>query len=370
MFATALALLISNSNSYQIYQDFFTINLPLNLDFIGINKDLTLLDWINDFLMAIFFLLVGLELKKEVLIGELSSKKKIALPFIAAIGGVIFPMIIFYFLNKDHAQNLRGFAIPCATDIAFAYGIIALFGNRISNSLKIFIIALAVIDDLIAILIIAFFYSDNVDLTYILLAVALLFFLAALNFFSVKKISPYLIFGTILWLMILKSGIHASLAGVLVAMFIPLQIKNEAPLAKLASQIAPLVNFLILPIFAFANAGVRIENFSPDLLLNPLSLGVTFGLFFGKQFGVMLFSFVAVKMKICNLPRDSNWIKFYAVSIFAGIGFTMSLFIASLAFGGQIDLLNLAKIGILLGSAISVLWGSLIIYFITSKNLS
>ncbi len=366
--AAILALMISNSTSYQIYQDFFAINLPLSLDFIGISKEMTLLDWINDFLMAIFFLLVGLELKKEILLGELSTNTKRYLPFIAACGGVIMPILIFCFFNKGNAENMRGFAIPCATDIAFAYGAIALFGKKISNSLKVFVVALAVIDDLIAILIIAFFYSDNIDLTYILLSCFALLLLAILNFFSVKKILPYLLCGIFLWLMVLKTGIHASLAGVLLSMFIPMKVSNEPLLPKLAHQIAPAVNFLILPIFAFANAGVRIENFSYDIFLQPVVLGIVAGLFFGKQIGVMLFSFIAIKLKISAMPSGANWLELYIAAIFTAIGFTMSLFIAGLSFDTNQQLFDEAKIGILFGSLLSVIFASLIIFIIKPTN--
>lgn len=365
--ATAIALLTANSEGAKIYNDFFNIHAPLNLSFIGIYKNLTLLEWVNDALMAIFFLLVGMELKREVLIGELSSKQKFSLPAIAATGGIVIPVAIFSFFNFQHPENMRGFAIAGATDIAFAYGMISLFGKTISNSLKIFLVALAVLDDLVAILIIAFFYSDNVDSTYLLYIVITLLTLAALNKAGVKSIKIYLIFGTILWLMVLKSGVHATFAGVLLAMFIPISVGKEAILSKFAHQITPMVNFLILPIFAFANAGISLSGFSLNLLLDPLVLGVAAGLFFGKQIGVMLFSFVAVRMKISHLPRGASWMEFYAAAIFTGIGFTMSLFIGSLAFLGNYDALNLVKIGVLFGSIASVIFGSLVILLIKKK---
>jgi NhaA family Na+:H+ antiporter len=364
--ATVLALLISNSKEFFLYQNFFSINLSLPL----IHKDLTILDWINDFLMAIFFLLIGLELKREILIGELSSKKKISLPLIAALGGIIFPALIFIFFNFKNSQNLAGLAIPTATDIAFAYGIISLFGKKIPSSLKIFLVALAIIDDLAAILIIAFFYTKTIDLNYLSLAALILLFLFFLNLKNSAKISFYLILGIFLWLAILKSGIHATMSGVLLALFIPLQAKNKVPLANLAHKIAPTVNFLILPLFAFANAGVKIEKFSPEIFLNPLSLGVACGLFFGKQTGVMLFSFAAVKSNIATLPRAASWFEFYAASILTGIGFTMSLFIAKLAFIENDSIfLNESKIGILLGSLLSIIYGiSVLILSIKSKK--
>jgi NhaA family Na+:H+ antiporter len=366
--ATAAALLTANSDNYQIYHDFFAISAPINLGFIGITKDLTLLEWVNDALMAVFFLLVGLELKREVLIGELSTKQKVSLPAIAAAGGVIVPLLVFFAFNMNDPENIRGFAIPSATDIAFAYGMISLFGKVITNSLKVFLVALAVLDDLVAILLIAFFYSDNVESIYLFGMVLSIFVLTLMNLFKVKKVSLYLIVGAVLWLMVLKSGLHATLAGVILAMFIPLEAGKDPILSRLAHQITPMVNFMILPIFAFANAGVRVENFSLDLFLHPLALGVTAGLFIGKQLGVMLFSFIAVRLGMSTLPRGTNWMEFYAAAIFTGIGFTMSLFIGSLAFVGNENSLNLAKIGVLVGSLLSLLYGSFIIFLIKARR--
>lgn len=362
MIATIAALLISNSESFKIYENFFLIDAPLSLESIGLYKNLTIRGWINDALMAVFFLLVGSELKREILIGELSSRKKFLLPAIAAIGGIILPLLIFTFFNYDNAENMRGFAIPAATDIAFAYGMISLFGKKISNSLKVFLVALAVLDDLVAILIIAFFYSQNLDLNYLALAALAISLLAFLNYKNCAKISFYLIAGIFLWLFILKSGIHATLAGVALAMFIPLRVKNNSLLEKLAHKISPSVNFLILPLFAFANAGVRIENFSPQNFATPIVLGISLGLFFGKQIGVMLFSFIAVKSKFCNLPRGANWREFYGAAIFTGIGFTMSLFIAGLSYAQNQSMLDQAKIGILIGSLLSMIAGILMIF--------
>ena len=368
--ATIIAILTANSNSGNIYFEFLAIQAPLNLSFIGIYKDLTLLEWVNDALMAVFFLLVGLELKREILVGELSSKQKLSLPAIAAAGGIIIPLLIFGYFNFNNLENMRGFAVPCATDIAFAYGMISLFGKTLSNSLKIFLVALAVLDDLVAILIIAFFYSENISSHYLLFSILIMMLLSLCNLIEVRRISIYLILGAFLWIMVLKSGLHATLAGVLLAMFIPLEVKKKPFLSKLAHQIAPSVNFLILPIFAFANAGVKLDNFSSDLLLNPLVLGIALGLFLGKQLGVILFSFIAVKINLSHLPRGSNWLEFYAAAIFTGIGFTMSLFIGSLAFFKQAELLDLAKIGVLLGSLASVIFGVLIIYLIKIRRRS
>jgi NhaA family Na+:H+ antiporter len=365
--ATVAALLIANSDNYTIYKDFFAISLPINFTSIGLHKELSLLDWINDGLMAIFFLLVGMELKREILVGELSSKQKVALPAIAALGGVIVPILLFVFFNAHAKENLSGFAVPVATDIAFAYGMISLFGKRVSNSLKIFLVALAVIDDLIAIIIIALFYSHNVELSYLILAALALVGLYGLNLVRCRRIYLYMILGFCLWLLVLKSGIHATLAGVVLALFIPLEVKNESPLTNFAHKIAPMVNFLILPLFAFANAGVKIENFSFDIFTKPLVLGIILGLFIGKQVGVMAFSFVAIKLKIAQLPRGTNWFQFYGAAIFTGVGFTMSLFIGSLAFVGNHALFDSVKIGVLAGSLLSAVWGIFVTYFATRK---
>ncbi len=349
LIATALALLISNSTISTTYFQFLSLPLPLT--------QFTLHHFINDALMALFFLLVGLELKEEILIGELASKSRAILPAIAACGGVIIPAVIFYFCNSNQPQNLRGFAIPTATDIAFAYGVICLFGKKIPKSLKVFLISLAILDDLIAVLMIALFYSQNLDLTYLFLAFLTLFALGFLNFTNSNKISFYLILGTILWLTVLKSGIHPTFAGVALAMLIPHQ-KNLSH--KLIKQLAPSVNFFILPIFAFANSGVHIANFSGEVLAQPLVLGIILGLFLGKQIGVMLFSFTAIKLGFANLPHKTTWLEFYGVAILTGIGFTMSFFIGSLAFENN-NANDAVKIGVLCASFLSAVFGMLVI---------
>lgn len=363
MISTIAALAVANSENFELYHQFFAIKAPLNLSFIGITKDLTLHDWINDALMAVFFLLVGMELKEELLAGELSSKKKAMLPAVAACGGVIVPALIYYFFNLGHEENLRGFAIPTATDIAFAYGVICLFGNKISKSLKVFLISLAIFDDLNAILIIAFFYSQNLAPIYMIFAFLIVMALSVLNLKNHIKISSYLILGALLWLMVLKSGIHATIAGVVLAMFIP---RQKDVLHNLIKKIAPIVNFFILPIFAFANSGVKIEEFSQEIFTTPLVLGIVAGLFIGKQIGVILFSFIAIKLGLTQLPRsakgESSWLEFYGVSILTGIGFTMSFFIGSLAFPENKILFDEVKIGVLCGSFLSAIFGILIIY--------
>ena len=318
--------------------------------------------------MAIFFFLIGLELKSEILVGELSSKKKMALPLICAVGGVVAPMLIFAYFNQNIPENMRGLAIPCATDIAFAYGFITLFGKTFSDSLKVFIVALAVIDDLIAILIIAIFYSKNIEIFYLGYACMAIVGLVILNSRNSSKIFLYILLGLMLWLMILKSGLHATLAGVILALFIPLKIGKNNFLEKIAHKISPMVNFFILPIFAFANSGVRIEGFSLEKISSPIIVGVTFGLFFGKQIGVMLSAYLSLKFGFAKLPRGTNWIEFYGASLFTGIGFTMSLFIASLAFSDNLKNFDDAKIGVLLGSIFSVIAGGLVAWFIRRKR--
>jgi len=361
--STIAAFVVANSENFELYHQFFAIKAPINLGFIGITKDLTLHDWINDALMAVFFLLLAMELKGELIAGELSSKARAILPAVAACGGVIVPALIFYFFNLNHEENLRGFAIPTATDIAFAYGVICLFGNKISKSIKVFLISLAIFDDLNAILIIAFFYSQNLAPIYVIFALVIVMVLAMLNLKNHIKISSYLILGGLLWLMVLKSGIHATIAGVVLAMFIPHQ---KDVLHNLIKKIAPIVNFLILPVFAFANSGVRIEEFSKEIYTTPLVLGIITGLFIGNQIGVMLFSFIAIKLGLTHLPRsakgESSWLEFYGVSILTGIGFTMSFFIGSLAFPGNEMLFNEVKIGVLCGSFLSAIFGILVIY--------
>lgn len=370
--ATALALFLANSSFSEIYFQTLKIPAPLHLQYLQIYKDLTLKDWINDALMAVFFLLIGLELKKEVLVGELSSVKRIVLPAFAAVGGVIFPALIFCAFNFNNPQNLRGFAIPTATDIAFAYGIISFFGKKIPYALKVFIVTLAVLDDLLAIILIAVFYTKHLELFCLVLAVLPLLGLAFLNSCGCKKITPYLFLGIFLWLLILQSGIHPTLSGVLLALFIPLQVKDKKFLENLAHKISPLVNFIILPVFALANSGVVIRQFSTAVFYDNLTLGIICGLFFGKQIGVMLFSFLAVKLKIAKLPNQAghaiSWLQFYPVAIFTGIGFTMSLFIGELSFvqNKLVDdsaamLLDHVKIGVLIGSTLAIFFGSLLV---------
>lgn len=355
------ALIVANTSFYGFYHEFFNDPSFLKLSFLDFDEEISFNTIINDFLMAIFFLLVGLELKREILVGELSSKTKIILPIVGAIGGTLFPAIIFSLINQEHAENLRGFAIPTATDIVFTYVVVKMFSNKISSAAKVFLITLAVVDDLIAIAIIAIFYTADLQIIYLFFALMTIGFLAFLNYKKSDSIFSYSLGGFLLWLCILQSGIHPSVAGVIFAMFIPLKLKDQSPLKKLALDLAPIVNFVILPLFAFANTGVRISGLSWQILFDSLVMGIACGLFFGKQIGVTLFGFVAIKLKLCHLPRGSSWVEFYCLAILTGIGFTMSLFVGNLAFDNAI-LLDKVKIGVLIGSIASAVVGSIMLY--------
>ena len=366
--STIFALMIANSDEVTIYESFLSIKLPIIFESIAYYKHLTLRDWINDGLMAIFFFLVGLELKKEVLDGDLSTKSKLALPAIGAIGGVVVPALIFLVLNHQKSQYIPGFAIPVATDIAFAYGMLCLFGKRITNSAKIYLVALAVIDDLVAILIIAFFYTKEVSVAFLLVSSFAFIGLILLNYFKSKNIYFYMGCGVFLWFAILKSGVHATIAGVLMAMFIPLKVGSKEVLHAISKKIAPIVNSFVLPVFVFANAGVTIESFQiSDLYSDALILGIIIGLFVGKQAGIFLSVYIAIKLKLASLPRGTNWVEFYGVSIFAGIGFTMSLFIGSLAFIDSPDIYDRVKVAVLAGSLMSTLYGLFVTYIATAR---
>lgn len=359
LLATLSALMAANSQFHDSYRDFFQIIISPKIPFVE-QISFTFKQFIDDFLMVIFFFLIGLELKKEVIVGELSSKSKIFLPTFAALGGVILPALIFSYFNIANEENLKGFAIPCATDIAFAYAVVKIFGDKVTPSIKIFIITLAVIDDLIAILIIAIFYTAEINEVYLLLSSIAVLGLVLLNLKNSKSRFLYLILGISLYLMILKSGIHPTVAGVIIAFSIPFKTRTSFPVENIAHKISPIVNYFILPVFAFANAGVAIKNFSWTSFADTLILGIILGLFFGKQIGVMLFSYIIIKLKICNLPPNSNWLELYGIAILTGIGFTMSLFIGNLAFSDEL-ILDKVKIAVLVGSLASFIFGSLIL---------
>ena len=367
LIAAIVALIISNSNFSELY-----FNSLKQYIFIGINNfglRLSLLHWINDALMAIFFFFVTLEIKREFIQGELSNIKQALLPIFAAIGGMLVPALFYIFINFGNIETLNGWAIPSATDIAFSLGILSLLGSRVPISLKIFLTALAIIDDLGAIIIIAFFYSGDLNFIYLSLILVSYFILLTFNKYNVKKILPYLIIGCFMWYFTHESGIHATIAGVLLATTIPHRKKNKdfSLLIKIEHAISPYVAFLIMPLFAFANAGVSLNGLTFSSLLLPVPLGVLLGLFVGKQVGVMLFSYISIKAKMTQMPTNSSWLSLYGVSILTGIGFTMSLFVGNLAFVENTQYIDGVKIGVLTGSLLSTVFGYFLL-LLTSKK--
>ncbi len=367
LFSAIIALLISNSELSSLY--FNTLEKYL---FIGINNfgiKLSVLHWINDALMAIFFFFVTLEIKREFLQGELSNIKQAMLPIIGAVGGMLVPALFYIFINFGNSETIVGWAIPSATDIAFSLGVLSLLGSRVPISLKVFLTALAIIDDLGAIVIIALFYSGDLSIKYLSLMLIAFIILLILNKFNVKKFLPYLIVGLFLWEFTHQSGIHATIAGVLLACTIPHRKKEKdfSLLIKLEHAISPYVAFGIMPLFAFANAGVSLEGLTFASLLNKVPLGILLGLFVGKQLGVFVFSYISIKLKFAQMPTNSNWINFYAVGVLTGIGFTMSLFVGNLAFVDSMQYIDGVKIGVLSGSLLSTVFGYLLL-LIFSKN--
>ena len=367
LIAAIIALVISNSIFSELY--FSTLEQYL---FIGINNfglKLSVHHWINDLLMAIFFFFVTLEIKREFIQGELSNLKKALLPIIGAVGGMVIPAFVYIVINFGNEETLNGWAIPSATDIAFSLGVLSLLGSRAPISLKIFLTALAIIDDLGAILIIAFFYSGDLSISYLSLILISYIFLLVLNKFGVKIFLPYLLIGSFMWFFTYMSGIHATIAGVLLASTIPHRVKEKdfSLLIKLEHAISPYVAFMIMPIFAFANAGVSLGGLSLSSLMQPVPLGILLGLFVGKQVGVMIFSFIAVKSGAAEMPNNSSWLSLYGVSVLTGIGFTMSLFVGNLAFAENIQYIDGVKIGVLAGSLLSTLLGYFILLFSTKK---
>ena len=367
LIAAIIALVISNSNLSELY--FSTLEQYL---FIGVNNfglKLSVHHWINDLLMAVFFFFVTLEIKREFIQGELSNLKKALLPIIGAVGGMVIPALVYISINLGNSETLNGWAIPSATDIAFSLGILSLLGSRVPISLKIFLTALAIIDDLGAILIIAFFYSGDLSISYLSLILISYILLLILNKFGIKKFIPYLIIGSFMWFFTYKSGIHATIAGVLLATTIPHRAKEKdfSLLIKLEHAISPYVAFIIMPIFAFANAGVNLTGLSFSSLLDPVPLGILLGLFVGKQVGVMVISYIAVKLGAAQMPDKSNWLSLYGVSILTGIGFTMSLFVGNLAFVENTQYMDGVKIGVLSGSLLSTIFGYFILLYASKK---
>ncbi|MDQ6958503.1 MAG: Na+/H+ antiporter NhaA [Mariprofundaceae bacterium] len=368
--AAILALILSNTFMSPLYQSF--LHIPVEIRVGSLQLDKSLYHWVNDGLMAIFFLLIGLEVKRETLEGHLSSLGQIALPGIAAIGGMLVPAGIYLAFNLNNPIAVNGWAIPTATDIAFALGILSLLGKRVPVSLKVFLMALAIIDDLGAIVIIAIFYTTDLSTLSITVALISLAILIALNMFGVTKKAAYFIVGSILWVSVLKSGVHATLAGVALAFTIPLNAKDEnkqpiSPLKEIEHNLHFWVAFFILPLFAFVNAGVDITEISFSQMSGSVPLGILLGLFIGKQLGVFGFSWVAIKLKLAKLPEGSNWKQLYGVSVLTGIGFTMSLFIVSLAFESANIFQYTDKLAILVGSFMSGIVGYLILK--TGKNI-
>lgn len=354
--ATALALLCANTAAQAVYIAFLDLPFGMRLGDLALEKPVLL--WINDGLMAVFFLVVGLEIKREVMSGHLSDLRRATLPIIAAIGGMGAPAAIYAALNYGSPETLVGWAIPSATDIAFAIGVLSLLGNRVPASLKVFLLALAIIDDLGAIIIIAIFYTADLSALSLALAGMALVVLLLFNLAGVRSLAAYILVGTFLWVCVLKSGVHATLAGVALAMAIPLQTSEGTTpmLVRLEHALQPWVAFAIMPLFAFANAGVSLSGMGGNALLAPVPLGILSGLFIGKQAGVMAASWAAVRSGLAVLPDGANWWQFYGVAILTGIGFTMSLFIGTLAFenaGYHAEV----RLGVLAGTALSTLAG-------------
>ena len=361
--AAILAMVVNNSPLSGFYERL--LNMPVEIRIGAVHIDKPLLLWINDGLMAIFFFLVGLEIKREVLEGELSNPAQVALPAFGAVGGMAVPALVYVALNRGDSLALNGWAIPAATDIAFALGVLSLLGKQVPAALKVFLLTLAILDDLGAILIIALFYSGDLSLASLAVAALALVVLFTLNRRGVVSLVPYALIGVVLWAAVLKSGVHATLAGVVLALFIPLRVSPESahsPLRRMEHELHPSVAFVILPVFAFANGGVDLSGTSMDMLLHPIPLGIALGLFLGKQLGVFGFAWLAIKLGLAQLPKGVTFVQVYAVAVLCGIGFTMSLFIASLAFEhARHSFVVDERIGILAGSLISALTGYLIL---------
>ena len=359
IFAALLALAVANSPLLGAYQDLLDTGVVVGIGSFVIDKPLLL--WINDGLMAVFFFLVGLEVKREIFEGQLSSWDKASLPLVAAIGGMAIPALIFLSLNAGSPETINGWAIPAATDIAFALGILSLLGPRVPVALKALLLAIAVIDDIGAIAIIALFYSGELD-TGMLGAAAIVFIvMLAVGRARVQSTIPYILLAILMWAFVLKSGVHATLAGVAAAMTVPLDPKSDhGPLETMEHALHPWVAFLVIPIFGFANAGVTLFGLSPSALLEPLPLGIALGLLLGKQIGIFGFAYAAVKLRIASLPEDVSWRQVHGMSLLAAIGFTMSLFIGNLAFADPL-LIDAVKIGVLSGSTIAAIAGYLLL---------
>ncbi len=363
MFAALLAMLCANTFLAEYYELLLSVPVEIRVGALNIAKPLLL--WINDGLMAIFFFLVGLELKRELVEGELSDKRNIILPGVGAIGGMLFPALIYLYFNHDSMAR-DGWAIPAATDIAFALGALSLLGSRVPISIKIFLTSLAIFDDVGAILIIAIFYTSKISLSALIVVAFCLPVLAILNRRNVISSSPYILIGVIMWIATLKSGVHATLAGVVMAMFIPMRSKKDpsiSPLINLEHDLHSIVAFFVLPVFAFANAGISFTGVGIEQVFHSASIGITLGLFLGKQIGIFGCCWLAVKLSFAKLPEGMSWASLYGTAALCGIGFTMSLFIGSLAFEENgLDMFFDERLGIVIGSLASGLFGFLLLY--------
>lgn len=371
LLVAAFLAMVAENTSANVYYDLL-LETPVAIKIGGFEIAKPLLLWINDGLMAIFFFLIGLEVKRELLAGELSEPSRIVLPIVAAIGGMAVPAAIYASVNWGDPVAIKGWAIPSATDIAFALGVLALLGSRIPQALKLFLMTLAIIDDLGAIIIIAVFYTADLSLSSLLVATVAAVVLFALNRKGVLSLAPYMLVGIVLWTAVLKSGVHATLAGVLTAFFIPFRKESgesQTQLEKLEHDLHSSVAYGILPLFAFANAGISFDGISIDSLLHPVPLGIAAGLFVGNQIGVFGFSWAAIKLGLAKLPQGVSWLQLYGAALLCGIGFTMSLFVASLAFeqGGP-DYAVDDRLGILLGSFLSGILGYVVLRFVAGKK--
>lgn len=365
--AAALALIFANTGLASYYYGFLGTKISLMVNDGGLSKPLLL--WINDGLMAIFFFLIGLELKREMVEGRLKNPRDVMLPGMAAVGGMVAPMAVFLFLTSGNPELAHGWAIPAATDIAFAVGVLALLGKRIPSSLKIFLLTLAILDDMGAILIIALFYGSGIDTMHLSMAVVPLVGLILLNLRGSHRIAPFMLLGTIMWFLVLKSGIHPTVAGVITAFTIPLKDRfGKSPLHSLEHNLHPYVIYMIAPIFALANAGIDLSGVSLADLWSPLPLGIAAGLFIGKQIGVFGATWLVVKMKLAKLPHGVNWAMIWGLSMLAGIGFTMSLFIGSLSYEGD-EMMNMVRLGVMLGSAVAAVVGYMVLRMATKPAL-
>ncbi|WP_192882593.1 Na+/H+ antiporter NhaA [Haemophilus haemolyticus] len=369
LFSAAVAMLLANSPLSSQYNDFLNLPVSLQIGSFSINK--TLIHWINDGFMAVFFVLVGMEVKKELFEGALSSYQQAIFPAIAAVGGMIVPALVYWFIAKQDPSLANGWAIPMATDIAFALGIMALLSKQVPLPLKIFLLALAIIDDLGAIIVIALFFSHELSVQALIFSGISILTLVLLNRFRVSALCAYMVIGAILWASVLKSGVHATLAGVIIGFCIPLKgKKGERPLHDFEHILAPWSSFVILPLFAFANAGVSFDGIDVSMISSPLLLAIACGLIIGKPVGVFGFSYISVKLGLAKLPDGINFKQIFAVAVLCGIGFTMSMFLASLAFDADAgeSVNTLSRLGILLGSTVSATLGYLFLKQTTKLN--